>query len=547
MATGATIMTWVTTWRPSQRLIRADGSPLLAMAPGYAAPAAVTAYDRPMAATGTAATTELWERFLALSGTLSDLAGAAALMGWDRETAMPRSGAEGRAKLLSTVSALHHRELVKPDVAVVLQELAADDELDAEQRRAVELLARDHDRATRVPESLVRELSEAGSRCVAVWLDARPHDDFRAFAEALEPLVALKRRQAEAYGGGGEPYDALLDLFEPGATAVELEALFAELAPALRPLIERAAEREQPELPAREWPDAPQMAIARELAGLVGFRGGEGSIARSAHPFTCSPHHGDVRFTTRLSSTDPVGNIMAVMHEAGHALYDEGIPDRFARTPLHQAPSLGAHESQSRFWENQIGRTGAFWRMLHPRMRAAFGPAVMDGVSPDDLHAAATRVQPSLIRVEADEVTYNLHVVLRFELELALIRGELAVADLPGAWNDGMERLLGIRPPGDGQGCMQDIHWPEGMFGYFPTYTLGNLYAAQIHAACVDALGDLEPAIETGEYGQVLGFLRERIHSAGRMLDTRDLMREATGRELRVDELVAHLHAAYGA
>jgi carboxypeptidase Taq len=282
------------------------------------------------------------------------------------------------------------------------------------------------------------------------------------------------------------------------------------------------------------------MALAHEVGALVGFDAAGGVIARSAHPFTTTMHHGDVRFTTRLDPADPIGNITAVLHEAGHALYEQGFPAETARTPLHDAPSLGAHESQSRFLENHVGRTPAFWRLLEPAMRRHF-PEAMEGIDAAALHRAASSVRPSPIRVEADEVTYNLHIVLRFELELALIRGDLDVDDLPGAFADAMERLLGIRPPSHADGVMQDIHWPQGLFGYFPTYTLGNLYAAQLAEACDAALGGLEEAVAAGRFADIVGFMRENVHRHGRRYDTPELMRRATGRELDADALIAHL------
>jgi carboxypeptidase Taq len=251
-----------------------------------------------------------------------------------------------------------------------------------------------------------------------------------------------------------------------------------------------------------------------------------------------------VRFTTRLMDDSPIGNISAVLHELGHALYEQGFPGEVDRTPLYDAPSLGAHESQSRFWENQIGHTRAFWERIEPPMRRIF-PEAMSGLDAGLLHRAAHRVTPSLIRVEADEVTYNLHIVLRFGLELALLRGDLQVPDLPGAFADGMDELLGIRPPTDAVGAMQDIHWADGLFGYFPTYSLGNLYAAQLAEVAEPELGGLERAIAEGRFGEILAFMRDRVHRHGARLPTAELMRRATGAELSADPLIAHLERSY--
>ena len=485
-----------------------------------------------------------WELVREWLGTLADLAGAAGLLGWDRETLMPPGGTEGRARQMGTLAALRHREVVRPDVGDALEALGDGDGLDADARGMIRLATRERERALRVPESLVREISEACSRCVGAWTDARAADDFAAYAGPLARVVELKRREAEALAVGEEPYDALLDEFEPGARAADLEPVFADLRTRLAPIVAEAAERPPVELPPREWSPAGQMAIAHEIARLVGFDETSGVIALSAHPFTGSPHRGDVRFTTRLEPDSPIGSISAVLHELGHALYEQGFPGEVARSPLYDAPSLGAHESQSRFWENQIGQTLAFWEQIEPAMRRLF-PEAMTGLDARLLHRAAHHVSPSLIRVEADEVTYNLHIVLRFQIELGLIRGDLRVADLPGAFADGMQELLGIRPPSDALGAMQDIHWADGLFGYFPTYTLGSLYAAQLAEAAEAELGGMERAIAEGRFGAILGFMRERVHRHGARLPTRELMRRATGAELGSDALIAHLERSY--
>jgi carboxypeptidase Taq len=485
-----------------------------------------------------------WSRFAEWSGTLSDIAGAASLSGWDRETAMPPGGAEARALQLGTLAALHHRELTRADLDDDLAALAADGALSPKRRRMVELAARERRRAGAVPEALVRARTEACSRAVTAWLEARPADDVAAFVAALRPVVDLRREEAaammEASEGAQEPYDALLQEFEPTARAAEVGPVLADLGARLAPLVAAAAERVPAELPPRHWDEDAQMDLARHVAAEVGFDLTAGDIARSAHPFTTTFGAGDVRFTTRLDPEDPIGNVTAVLHEAGHALYEQGLPADAARTPLHEAPSLGAHESQSRFLENHVGRTPAYWRRLEPELRRRF-PEAMEGLGAADLHRAASAVRPSPIRVEADEVTYNLHIVLRFGLELALVRGELDVADLPEAFEAAMERLLGIRPPRAGDGAMQDIHWPQGLIGYFPTYTLGNLYAAQLAEAADAELGGLEAAVADGRFADILGFMRTRVHRHGRMRETPDLMREATGRELAADALIAHL------
>jgi carboxypeptidase Taq len=475
--------------------------------------------------------------------TVSDLGGALALLGWDRETRMPPSGAETRGQQLGTVAALHHRELVRGDVGEVIAELEAAD-LDGDRRAMVERSRRDRERAARVPEELVRAEAEAMSRCIAVWTRARSENDAESFIAALTPLLDLKRQVAEALDIGDEPYDALLDEFEPGIRAVELEPIFAELRLRLGPLVEATRSRNgRDELPERRWPRTTQMTLARDLAEAVGFDLRAGVIDESVHPFSQGTGLGDTRFTTHPVESNPTVNILSTLHELGHALYEQGLPAAYARTALWDAPSMGAHESQSRFWENHVGRLQAFWQYVMPVLGRRF-PDQTSGLRPEALHRSVTRVRPSLIRVEADEVTYDLHIVLRFRLELALIRGDLAAADLPGAWDDGMEELLGLRPRTVAEGFMQDIHWANGLVGYFPTYTLGNLYAAQLDDALREEL-DLEDAVARGDFAPVLAFMRSRIHAHGRRLETRPLMREATGRDLGVDSFVAHLERAY--
>ncbi|MGI9538781.1 MAG: carboxypeptidase M32, partial [Miltoncostaeaceae bacterium] len=388
-------------------------------------------------------------------------------------------------------------------------------------------------------------LSEARSRAVSVWLDARPRDDLAAYLDGLRPVVELSRRYAEAVrGDADELYDALLDDYEPGARAAELEPLLAELAAGVRPLVEPATAASPPPLPAATWPSDAQVELAHEVAELIGFDLEHGAIARSAHPFTTSIGAGDVRFTTRVDEAEPVSNIRAVLHEAGHALYEQGFPARLAGTFAHDAPSLGAHESQSLFWENHVGRTDGFWQALEPALVRLF-PQAMGSVGIERVTRTSRRVQPSLIRVEADEVTYNLHIVLRFRLELALVRGDLPLQDLPAAFDDGMEELLGLRPPQAADGVMQDIHWPQGLIGYFPTYSLGHLYAAQLAETAAREVGPISDLAGEGSFSPILAFLRRTVHERARLVRTDELMRDANGDGLSTEPFVRHLRSQY--
>ena len=422
----------------------------------------------------------------------------------------------------------------------ILAAIAASPDMDATVRREAELLSRARHRAERVPEDLVRAISAAESETLGAWMAARACDDWAAVRGPLARMIELKRAKAWAISSGGDPYDAMLDSYEPGATRAGLVPVFEALAKRLAPLVAAGAPHAPAPLPDRFWPHEQQMQLARDIARMIGFDLEDGRIGESAHPFTGTLGDGDVRFSTRIDERNPTSNIQSVLHEAGHALYEQGFTAVFTRSVLRDAPSMGAHEAQARFWENHVGGSVEFWRLIEPRMRELF-PDAMDGISAERLHAAATAVRRSLIRVEADEVTYNLHIVLRFELEVALFDGRLSVVDLPEAWNARMQELLGITPATAADGVLQDVHWMEGMFGYFPTYTLGNLYAAQLALAVDSAVGGLESAIAHGAFGDINDFMRQHIYRFGALLPTADLMARATGQPFGPDALLAHL------
>lgn len=475
-------------------------------------------------------------------GTLCDLDGVAAVLEWDRETVMPPGAAAARGAQLSTLAALRHRHLLDPSVDDALAEVRESD--DPWRSSAARMAMRERERARRVPEDLVRALAEASSHGVAVWSHARPAGDVDAWVAAITPLVELTRRQAEALADGGDPYDALIDLYEPGTTHAMLEPVLDDLAARVRPLVDRLAGRGGPPLPPGPWPDPAQMDLAARIAADIGFDPSRGLVGRTAHPVTMGLGPGDTRLSTRVDTGDPLSSIMALLHEGGHALYDQGIPADRRRTTAGDAPSLGAHESQSRFWENHVGRTPEFWERLQPALRAAF-PGMADALDPDDYVRALNRVERQPIRVESDEVTYDLHIVLRTRLEREMVLGRLVPADLPAAFDAGMEELLGIRPPAPSQGAMQDVHWSAGIIGYFPTYSLGNLYAAQLADAAERQMGPIGQVLASDGPGPLLAFLRDRVHRHGRLMDTPDLMRQATGQPLDAGPFVAHLERTY--
>ncbi len=482
-----------------------------------------------------------WSRLRAWMATLEDLAGTARMLEWDRETAMPAGASVGRGHQIATLYALRHREVLAPGIDDVIEQAAATTDGSPAEAAMLRLARRERLRAQRLPERLVREQSEASTAGVAAWLDTRDSGDFAAFAPALERVVAVTREVGAALAIGDEPYDGLLDEYEPGLRAAQLEPLFAQLSAEVAALVASVPRHPAPTtFVGRSWPDESQFAFAREIAALVGFRFDTGTVARSAHPFTTTVHAGDVRFTTRIAPDDPTGNVLATMHEAGHALYSQGHPQQYARTLIYSSPSLGAEESQSRFLENHIGRSAEFWQLMAPRMAGRFGPA-MDGIGADDLHAAVTRMAPGWCRVDADELTYDLHIALRTTLELQLIRGQLAVTDLPDAWREQMQRTLGVTPANDREGCMQDIHWAWGSFGYFPTYTLGNLYAAQLAEAMGDAIGEVGDLVARGELTTIIAFLHDRVHRHGSILPTDQLMQQATGQPFSIEPFLRRI------
>jgi carboxypeptidase Taq len=486
------------------------------------------------------------EELQAAGAELLDLGRIGGLLGWDQETIMPPAGAPFRARARATLEALLHERLTRPrmgELLAALAEPAAAGQLSAEAAATVRVLRRDYDRAVKVPTALVRELAQTTSEAVEVWRRAREASRFGDFAPILERIVALKRQEAEYIGYAAHPYDALLDAYEPEMTVAQLEPLFGGLRAATVALLERlrgATHQPNRSLLERGYDEAAQWAIGEDLLRAIGFDFAAGRMDRSTHPFAEGLGAGDVRITTRLSEDDLAMSLFGTLHEGGHALYEQGYAEERAFSFVGTCASLGIHESQSRLWENLVGRGRPFWQFALPRLRARF-PTQLNGVDLDEFLGAINTVAPSLIRVEADEVTYNLHIILRFELERRLIGGELAVADLPDAWNEQTRDLLGLTPPDDRSGVLQDTHWALGYFGYFPTYTLGNLYAAQLWRAIRRDLPELDNQIAAGEFAPLLGWLRERIHRQGQLYPPAELIERATGAPPQPEHLVRYL------
>ncbi len=494
-----------------------------------------------------AATAYAWLR--AHSIETRTLGSAGDLLGWDQRTYLPPAGQAHRAEQFAVLARLLHRRDTDPRIGECLADLEGSALL-AEPTSPEAVNAREwrraYERAVRIPERLAEEMARATSQGEAVWERARPDNDWAAFAPVLERILGLLREKADCLGYPEEAYDALLDEFEPGETTRSVAALFDALAGPLTELVQRiAASPRQPDpmLLVGHFPAADQERFGRTVAAALGFDFAAGRLDVSAHPFTAGIGPGDVRFTTRYTEDGLTGALFGTLHETGHALYEQGLPAAHWGTPRGQPASLGVHESQSRLYENLVGRSPGFWRWALPRAMQAF--PTLAGVDLAGFLRAVNAVSPSLIRVEADEVTYNLHILLRFELERALLRADLRAADVPAAWNERMHALCGIEPPDVGLGALQDVHWSAGLIGYFPTYTLGNVYAAQLFAAAERALGPQEEAFARGDFAPLTGWLRTHVHALGATYAPRTLVCEVTGSAPEPRCLLQHLTNKY--
>ncbi len=487
-----------------------------------------------------------WDALLGRMHDLADIGGASALLGWDQTVNLPDRGAAGRARQLATIGAIYHERLTDPEVGRLLDDLKDDESLEQWQTACIRILKRDYDKATKLPEELVRQLAESTGIAYHVWVDSRPKSDFATLKPHLETVVELKKKYADAIGWERERYDALLDDYEPNMTAAELEQVFGELVAGLAPITDAVfgVTRDKPEWLSAESPPADQLEFCKWLVAHIGFEFEGGRVDETPHPFSITIGPGDVRQTTRTNPNYLLGSIYASMHESGHALYEQGIPIDWVDKPVGGQPSLGMHESQSRMWENQVGRSREFTDWLLPHLKERFPGLGM--LTPDDFYRGVNHSERSLIRVEADELTYNLHVALRFELEAGLYRDDIAVADLPEIWNEKMESYVGIRPPNDSDGVMQDMHWAIGHHGYFPTYTLGNLYSAAFFAKASEDLGGLSEDLRAGDGSRLLGWLREKIHSQGYLYDSKELAKRILGEPVGAKPLLDYLRKKYG-
>ena len=490
-----------------------------------------------------------WDVFTQFEQDVLQLGSVGALLNWDEQVNMPPRGAGARGAAKATLSGLLHERICDERFGEAIAELGADGSLSVLAAARVREARRARDRAVRVPPALVRALAHAESAGFEAWQAARAAADFSRFRDPLARIIALRREEADAVGyEGGERYDALLDQYEPDMRVARLEPLLNGLREELVPFAREIAARPRPDdsFVHRGFPAQIQRAVGARLSAAIGFDYEAGRLDGAAHPFASGFAPGDVRLTTREHEDDLFSGLFAVLHETGHGLYEQGLTGEIEGTLCGTVSSLGLHESQSRFWENMVGRSQPFWERHLGELREAF-PGKLDDVTVDQFVRAANLVEPSLIRVEADEVTYHLHVYLRFELELALVRGDLGVDDLPAAWNERMRTLVGIEVPDDAVGVLQDVHWSAGLVGYFPTYTLGTLYSAQFLDAIERELGPVDAIVRAGEYDRLLTWMREHVHHRGAIVAPEQIALDATGEAPGHAALMRYLRVKYGA
>jgi carboxypeptidase Taq len=485
---------------------------------------------------------DTWEKLKARNEELDALAGAAGMLDWDQQTYLPPGAGGVRGQQSAVLGRIQHERFTAPEVGEWLDELDAQ-ELDDVRRAAVRNMTRRWRRATCLPTDLVEKLARARNEGFLAWCKAREADDFSLFAEPLQKLLDLTREQAERYGYAEHAYDALLEDYDPGSTVAQLRPMFARLGAELNRLLDALDGRPHPDGFSQPLDVEGQRRLSERVLTDVGFDRKHGRLDVSEHPFTIGLAPEDVRITTHFHADNFLASLGGTVHEAGHGLYEQGLPREWAGTALNRAAGMGLHESQSRFWENFIGRSRPFCVYLLPRMQGIW-PGL--DVTADRLFAAMNRVERTLIRIFADEATYNLHILARFELELGVIEGKLQAKDLPEAWDDAYRRNVGVVAKSPHDGVLQDVHWSSGLLGYFPSYTIGNLYAASMGAQVQRDIPDLWAQVERGDFGPVLGWLRARVHSKGHLKDAPELFRDAVGDRDPVQDLVDHLWGRQG-
>jgi carboxypeptidase Taq len=482
-------------------------------------------------------------------GRIGDLERISRVLGWDQQTMMPPAGSDHRAEHLATLRGLSHELLIDAETGRLLDELRPlEESLDPQSDDAslIRVTRRHYEKAVRVPTELRTEMTRASAQARPVWVKARADSNFELFLPVLERNVELRRRYVDCFDNVDEPYDILLDDFEPYTTTAEVREIFAELKAELVPLIAELKDADVDDSFLQgNFPIDRQERVDKEVVSLFGFRPDTWRLDPTEHPFASGAGVDDIRITTHY---DPrtMKSFFSTMHEYGHGLYSHQLPRHLERLPTGSSCSLGIHESQSRLWENLVGRSPQFWRFFYPRVQDAF-PDQLGGVDLDHFVAGINRVQPSLIRIKADEVTYGMHIILRFELEQDIVNGRVDLRDLPQVWNERMKEYLGVDVPDDARGVLQDTHWASGLIGYFSTYLLGTVMSVQIWEKVLEDVPDLEEQIERGEFGALRGWLGENIHAQGAKFSPQETLEHATGTRIDAKPYLAYLHAKYGA
>ena len=499
-----------------------------------------------------------YKKFTEYIAGVNDILNAMNILNWDARTQMPSGGNTARGHQLATLSGIAQEKLTADRLQTLLEQAEHETSSlpeDGIERRSLIAVREASDLFRRTPERLTRELTQLASEAQQLWGEARAQNSFAMFAPALERMVFLQRELAEVIGYAKHPYDALVNRYEPGMTHSSLNTLFAQIKARTLPLLERIRAAAQPrhDFLSREFPLEGQRIFGLEVARAFGYDLERGRLDVSLHPFEISLTRDDVRITSRYQEHFLPMGLFGTLHETGHALYEQGVSAALSRTALTSdlgglyavgGASFGTHESQSRLWENLVGRSSSFWAHWYPRLREVF-PTQLEDIDLETFHRAINRVTPSLIRVEADEITYNLHIMLRVELEAALIDGSLRVRDLPETWNAKMLEYLGINPPNDAQGVLQDIHWSAGYFGSFPTYTVGNVMASQFFEAARSQRPNLEDPFELGDYRPLRQWLTEYIYRHGRRLSPHELLERASGRGLDAKPYLDYLETKF--
>ncbi len=480
---------------------------------------------------------------------IADLDFANAVLGWDQQVYMPKNGSEGRGRQMATLSTFSHELFTSGKLEGILRDLAEEQNLDDSQRFNVQRTLKDVLRKKKYSEAFVEEMALTTSKAFGAWHEARTKRDFKVFEPLLAKIVELKRQEAEFLGYEEHPYNALVEDYEPGLRVSRIDEVFDQVKRELFPFTREIAARFKPDTSflAKTFPKEKQWEFSKRIIEKMGYDFESGRADDAPHPFCTTFAPGDVRITIRSAENEFNMMLFAAVHEAGHALYELGLPQREQYgLPLGSALSMAFHESQSRFWENSIGRSLPFWKGQYGTLQKLF-PENLAKVSLGDFYRGVNAVEPSFIRVEADELTYHAHIYIRYLIEKALMSREIEVKDIPSFWNDRYQEYLGIRPSHDGEGCLQDVHWSYGSFGYFPTYSFGSFYAAQLHAAMKRDLPDFDGKVERGEFSAILKWLREKVHVHGKRYSSDELLTRVTGEPLNGNHFMSGMRVKYGA